>query len=219
MRHIHRSLLMSLRTASRFVAALGVSLLCVEGASAHYVGESFLYVPEYHKGERNQVYSKWLRIEAHYWKGEDKGSMGAGGIAGFRRNFRALYYSGPMGHARAQVKSRSRSTSAIHCCQGSWRVAQRRPIFAEMTFVESAARSRGLSELGWQRPEQIPEFFEYGLRESTVHRLSGRGRCARASVRHQLWQCRATQLQSGRRWTRAETRAGGSEADSIVRHD
>ena len=36
--------------------------------------------------------------------------------------------------------------------------------FAEMTFVESAARSRGLSELGWQRPEEIPEFFEYGLK-------------------------------------------------------
>ena len=151
------------RIAMNVAAGLGLAILAIGSASGNYVGESYMQIPALDIGGKGDNYAKWLRLEAFYW--DTKGPQTQDPRLAFRRDFRALYYSGPTGPRSGVgqlVGSIDRRSPLLKKVLAS---CANKKIIPNLVFATNSARSRGLSELGWERPPQIPAYFQYRLKD------------------------------------------------------
>lgn len=139
--------------------AIAVAMFDVAAPSA-YVGDSFMRIPGVSGGWQGEKYKNWIRVDASYWK-----STPAGTFARRSRSKTGFSLStAPRQGADALVISVDKHSPALapllEAC------ARRTPI-PEVTYAESSDRARILSEIG-PRPAEIPEFFEYTLKDVQV---------------------------------------------------
>lgn len=141
--------------------AAALSLLSA-GASANYVGESFLDIPGIASGTTGPNHRKWLRIEAHYWGNAEPAAKTVR-----QRVKRIEYFSGP----RAPRDGANTLVIAIDKRSPQLRkvmeaCASRRTL-PELKFAEATNRVRPVQEIG-ERPTGMPEFFEYSLKDAQI---------------------------------------------------
>jgi len=151
--------------------ALAVLGLLIPGWGMAHVGESFLKIDGIRGDWRGQDHPRWIRSESHYWKAEEPGMFGSGGLVSLRgrsslRRPRSQF-AGPPGPAsgpdRLVVTIDKRSPVLRQLMQ---RCAARTPM-PEVLYAEPSVQVRGLRELG-PRPAAVPEYWEYRLRDVEI---------------------------------------------------
>jgi type VI protein secretion system component Hcp len=139
---------------------VGLALLWFSSAAVAYVGGSYMAIPGAVGDLSDKNHSDWIAFEGHYW---DTARFGAS-LDGMKN---PLYFSGPV----APRKGASMLTLAIDkqspalarlmaYCASKQKISQ-------LVFDESSDRARAYAELG-TRPNTIPEFFEYRLKDATL---------------------------------------------------
>jgi len=148
-----------LPTFVRSLAATVVLTLCSSAAMA-YVGESFLQVPGTEGGWHGGKYRGWVMFEAQYWPNAGRPPLFTGGR-------KRMYFSGPVAPregagklALALDKHSPALKSLMQQCRSSAKIA-------EAEYAESAELARPPGEAGL-RPESMPAFFEYLLKDVTL---------------------------------------------------
>lgn len=151
----------ALPVAVRASAIAGLALgIAAPGPALAYVGPSFLSVPGVAGGWQGATYKGWLRLEANYW---GKPPPTPPIYQGKSRNF----FSGPLAprSGRGQlVVSLDKRNPALAKLMKACADGEKLP---ELTYAESSERARPPAELG-PRPADIPEYFEYRLKDVTI---------------------------------------------------
>jgi hypothetical protein len=141
-------------------AGLALSLFGAGPAQA-YIGPSFLQVPGLEGGWRGAEYKGWVRLEANYWNAKPRRSPPL--YQGHSRNV----FSGPLaprsgaGQLAVSLDKHSPAYAAM------MKLCRRGTPVPELTYAESAERARPPAELGG-RPADVPEYFEYSLKDVTL---------------------------------------------------
>jgi hypothetical protein len=124
-----------------------------------YIGPSFLHVPGIAGGWPGAKYKGWVRLEAAYWDRKPPHPPVFEGT-GRKRTF----FSGPVaphqgaGTLSVAVDKHSPVLAAMmEQCASNTKLA-------ELTYAESSDMARAPAELG-MRPTDIPEYFEYKLKD------------------------------------------------------
>ena len=143
-------------------AVIGLSLAA---PASGYVGESYVRISGIKGDHAPEPRDGWIRAEAHYWKIDEEGIFAKLRRGGFRADKK--FFStpgapkdGPEGLVLAIDKNSPALPRLMEACANKLTVP-------EMTFAESAQLARGLRELG-PRPDAIPEFFEYRLKDAQI---------------------------------------------------
>ena len=162
------------RRASRacralLAAAIGLSWAGV--ASAGYIGESFLQVPDVSGGWPGEKYKGWVKFEAREWTETPT-------CAARQKNPNALvcderffmpgeshlFFSSPLAPPSGSGKLAVALDKRSPALKSLMDLCQRKATIPEVTYAESAERSRLIGEVG-PRPADVPEYFEYKLKD------------------------------------------------------
>jgi hypothetical protein len=147
--------------AGRILALLvGVIGCGVYSTSAFaYIGPSFLLVPGIAGGWAGAKYKNWIRLEADYW-----GKLPSHPPVFEGTGRKRTYFSGPHApHSGAGTlaialdKHSPALASLMAQCTANTEIP-------ELTYAESSDMGRAPAELG-SRPADIPEYFEYKLKD------------------------------------------------------
>lgn len=147
--------------AAATMLGLGVATLSFGGLgnAFGYIGPSYLSVPGIAGNAKGEPYRGWISVEAHYWTEKPA-------LPEIRRNA-GLTFSGPdapreggnvLNLAIAKTNPAVRSLMAV---------CARKSTIPELIYAESADRARHTQEFG-ERPQGIPEYYEYKLLNSRV---------------------------------------------------
>jgi hypothetical protein len=147
-------------------AVLGLAFVAADSAHA-YVGESFLRMPGVSGGWAGGKYKGWVKFEAQYW-GEGSALL-PGGMQAKRYQAHGLnaggrvYYSGPVGPREGGGKLSLALDKRSPALQPLMEKCLSKATIPELTYAESSDLSRPSGEWG-DRPADIPEFYEYKLK-------------------------------------------------------
>jgi hypothetical protein len=124
-----------------------------------YIGPSFLHVPGIAGGAPGTKYKNWIRFEANYWGLPPPHPLVFEGT-GRKRTF----FSGPraprQGAGTLSVALDKQSPALASLMEQCANKAK----LPELTYSESSDMARAPAELG-VRPADIPEYFEYKLKD------------------------------------------------------
>jgi type VI protein secretion system component Hcp len=148
-----------LRIGGFAIAAIISSFVGADGASAYYIGPSYLKVPGISGDAKLEQYKGWVRTEAHYWTKHPSLRE----IRGITGAYNGLKFTGPMTPAKGPdmlAVSVDKNSPALKplmeaCTSGA--------TIPEVTFAESSEMARHPQEHG-PRPTDVPEYFQYELK-------------------------------------------------------
>ncbi|MFC0684846.1 Hcp family type VI secretion system effector [Novosphingobium clariflavum] len=147
---------------SAFCAGLlaGIVGLCIsQPAAAYYIGPSYLKVPGIKGAAKSKAHKGWVRAEASYW-GDRPGLREIRGISGKESG---LKFSGPMTPANGPSSLSLAIDKANPALPGLMALCRAGSAVKELVFAESSEMERHPQEHG-PRPADVPEFYEYALR-------------------------------------------------------
>jgi hypothetical protein len=142
-----------------------VCLLWASGASAFYVGDSFLSIPGSAGHWKGSDYKNWIRAQANDWSGVLRRVSTAPGdfLTGDK-----LYFGGPgaskPGGTGKLVLSLDKSNPDLNQLMDK---CTHKTTIPEALYAESSDRSRPPMELG-PRPAQFPSYWEYKLKNVQI---------------------------------------------------
>jgi hypothetical protein len=157
--------------ACRALLAIAFGLSWAGAASAGYVGESFLQVPDVPGGWSGEKYKDWVKFEAREWTETPT-------CAARQKNPNALvcderffmpgeshlFFSSPLAPPSGSGKLAVALDKRSPALKGLMDLCRRKATISEVTYAESAERSRLIGEVG-PRPTDVPEYFEYKLKD------------------------------------------------------
>lgn len=144
------------------LAACGAASLLPQPAFA-YLGGAFITVPGVAGRWNGADHRGWIRPEGHYWRTNDSTDF-TGGRVNFQKR---LFFSGPSAPATGGddlVVSVAKTDPATVALMAMCKRQHRLP---EMKVAESAEATRPSPELG-PRPDTVPAWFEYRLKDVTM---------------------------------------------------
>lgn len=155
---------MSALRAVRRRLAIGLGALLLGSglstpASAYYIGPSYLKVPGVAGGARKSKYREWIRAEANYW-GEHPVLREIRGISGKESG---LKFSGPRAPASGASMLALSVAKDSPGLQGLMDLCRSGAVIPSLDYAESVELTRHPQEHG-PRPADVPEFYEYTLK-------------------------------------------------------
>lgn len=155
-------------------ASLGLLLCCASTAQAGYIGESFIQVPGLAGGWPGETYRDWIKFEAREWvetpvcEARQKNPMALVCDEQFwvPRASR-LIYSAPWAPREGKGKLAVALDKQSPAFMPLMALCENGGAIGEVRYAESSQRSRRIGEVG-PRPADIPEYFEYRLRDVSL---------------------------------------------------
>jgi len=146
---------------AKCVALAATGLLIVPTASAqYYIGPSYVQVPGVTGDTRLPTYAGWVRAEGNYWT-KQPARRGIRGISGKESGMKftgaQAPEKGPSMLAISLAKTNPALASLMEKCRNG-------EVLPELRYAESAEMARHPQEHG-PRPADIPDFYEYILRD------------------------------------------------------
>jgi hypothetical protein len=151
--------------------AIVSGLFLANTASAGYIGESFLQVPGVSGGWPGEKYQDWVKFEAREWTETPT-------CAARQKSPNALvcderffvpaeshaFFSSPLAPASGSGKLAVALDKRSPALRSLMDLCQHKAAIPEVIYAESAERSRLIGEFG-PRPADVPEYFEYRLKD------------------------------------------------------
>ncbi|WP_395336732.1 hypothetical protein WBP06_20495 [Novosphingobium sp. BL-8H] len=137
-------------------ASLGVS----QPAAAYYIGPSYLKIPGIKGYAKSSAHKGWIRAEANYWS--DRPALRE--IRGISGKESGLKFSGPMTPATGPSSLSLAIDKGNPALPGLMALCHSNAPIRELAFAESSEMERHPQEHG-PRPGDVPEFYEYTLRD------------------------------------------------------
>ncbi len=147
------------RLAFAAALVLPAGLVATSPALA-YIGPSYLRIAGITGDARPAEFAGWVRAESNYWTRRPELQE----IRGIRENKNDLLFTGPQAPAHGPemlAVSIDKTSPALAALMA---LCQRGEVVSAMTFAESAELARHPQEHG-PRPREVPEFYEYVLRQ------------------------------------------------------
>jgi hypothetical protein len=140
-------------------------------ASAGYVGESFLQIPDLPGGWQGDNYKDWIKFEAREWIETPTCAprqTNPNALVCDERFYQSreshLFFSAPWAPPSGPGKLAVTLDKRSPALKKMMELCGRKERIPEATYAESSEMSRMLGEVGRRTPD-IPEFFEYRLKE------------------------------------------------------
>lgn len=151
------------RSYCLYAAVAAATLLISDTSNAFYIGPSYLQVDGISGAAKQVPYKDWIRAESRYWN--EKPELPE--IRGIRGKKNDLLFTGPVAPEKGAsmlAVSVDKSSPALQGLMDRCHSGKQIP---EVKFAESSEIARHPQEHG-PRPSDIPEYYEYVLKDVTL---------------------------------------------------
>lgn len=138
-------------------------LLAAPATAQYYIGPSYLEVPGVASGERFPAYRDWVRAEGNYW-GKVAARRPIRGISGKESGMKFTGSQAPESGPSTLAISLAKTNPALPAMMEKCRSGA---VIPALRYAESAEMARHPQEHG-PRPVDVPEYYEYVLRNVTL---------------------------------------------------